>query len=818
MLELFKTQSVQELAGVPIMKRTVEVDEYTTITVQIAKEQTFIDITSTMGHVEVEKEEEVSEQDILQCPAGFIIRKRTQYTKGFTTWSEDEEEQGYIIAYNHAKKNWAVASYQDATGSGNTFAHASNIGWWHVPNKQAYSSCDVITWYGQSYFDFSPPTLRGYTTPDPDYSRINMLTRYFFFKGRKFTAPQNHVLGACIIDVANVDYIYVLTTNLANKDSTSGYYFSSLTSSRMKMSALLNGSTDWETAKGLNYSDFDFNADDTSGYYWDAPMSTAYIDKDGYAYLVMKHNRRVPSASSTDTNPGTTTLVSGSTEFIKFNMRNLSYEILNASIDCIPPLILSGRLERNVSTVGGGYLLAINDDALIKGSYSYTNVGRPWIFYALGGTKDLWTFALEWDAHGYSDLVPSGSTSGQATDYTCAGGGYLTCTVIVSKNMVEHERIPLMTRSGDTVCQFHRFSPYPSTAEFEVAAAIAKSRVVLEYHPEIANSMRYMELDVGPGGYSVSVKLVEGNKTVDTISDSIPADYSGRFASNGNQVGWFYAPPLQMQTTVHRWGLLLATLDEGTIYGVGSGGMGSVQRTFLFNTICTAEQYPDNFLFIEPNFVPGHNSSLWGGGVGDFGIDGGASGGNSNLVAGLGTRIGARAYIAKYGSAEGWWCPLAEDQQTCVPVEGFAVHRPTNTKHGTKAPYIYLKRKVRLCKEQNADHNSWLVLNDNFPRNRLSKTDPRTQDPWQPADYDQPTETYDTNDVMVGHSRKKWWMYTDPIGWYQQNGYNPWNPDDIRKPQWVDRGWTLESNVLTAKQLNKMTKDSDMAFFEIAVL
>ena len=798
MLELFKTQAWQESAGIPITKRTVEVDPSTSITVQVTKEQTFIDITSTGEEVTYEEEEEVVEQDIYKCPAGFIIRKFDPVSKKIGGYVDSDREQGYIIAYNHSKSEWQVAQYQDATGSGNTFPKASNIGWWHAPNKKAYTSCDVITWYGQSHFDFSGLINPSYSPEN--YGLRTMLTGSFFFKGREFRVGGD-LLGACIIDVAGVDYVYALS--LFPLTSASTKKFSLLYSRRMTMSALLSGSEDWEVVKTLSYADFGF--DDDSGDYWDYPASTAHIDKDGYAYIVLTHRDYIKAGDYPLT--GTLTPYDGVTEFLKFNMRDLSYETINSSRDCIPVCEITGEIYDTQVTVGGGYGWCNDSGSFQHGQYAYSNVGKPWTFYALGGTKDLWSFALEWDANASRSITTSGDWFGSASDYTCTGDAYLNCTMIVYKNLKEHERIQVLGRSGQTQCDYHRSDPYPRNAVFNVAEASIMEKTIIEYHPEIPDSLRYTQCDIGPGGYAVTYTLNEGSRTVDTILDNVPLRFDADYSVDNppSFYGSYYSPPLQAGADVQRFGLTL----EGTD--------GTIQWTQYFPNVVLRNSNSTRQLLTEYTAMHGHNTQLLGGAVGHQKGGGGPGGLRGNAVGSIGTRSDdAHLWMAEYGSNEGWWYPKEEGIATLIPSEGFAVHRPTDTGKGTKSPYLYMKRKIRLCKQQeDGEGGDWYYPSDFGGVIRLASTDPRTHDPLQPAEYNQRT----VNSGGPGtYSRRHWWMWTEPLGYHQQVDYDKNDPDMELEHQWNDSDWELKSNVLTKKQLNQMTKDSDNAFFEIAVL
>jgi len=86
-----------------------------------------------------------------------------------------------------------------------------------------------------------------------------------------------------------------------------------------------------------------------------------------------------------------------------------------------------------------------------------------------------------------------------------------------------------------------------------------------------------------------------------------------------------------------------------------------------------------------------------------------------------------------------------------------------------------------------------------------------------PDDYEQLVETFSGDPDSWRHG---WLAWTPPLGHYESSTIqDPPGSGIWKKPCWEKtENWELKSNVLTQKQLNKLTKSLDNAFFEIGVL
>lgn len=782
MLELFKTQAVQELANVPIMKRTVEVDESTTITVQIAKEQTFIDITSTEV-VEAFEEEKVEEEvESNKCPAAFIIRKQDWDGHGITINPGMQQTKGYIIAYNRSKDKWGIASFLGTDGD--TFAHGSNLGWWHAGDGEAYTSCDVITWNGQSNFDFAPPYV--WPTVASGLNQITAMSKHFFFQGRMFTAPSGDVLGACIIDDGGTDYVYVHLLNSTNRAVNLNLRrMTNMKSIRMTLGALLSGSTDWETVATVVWEDFDITISGSATWF-DYPRSTAYIDKDGFSYILLVSDQEQVDAFAS----------SGATFFTKFNLRDMSFEVLNDTQGTVPTERWGGIWNDQSDVSGGGIFRHGKPGASRTCWYQYENLGRPWIFHALGGTQNLWTYALEWDIRGNShsfgidnddfaldiDIVP------QTGDMTG------TVTLIISKDGVEHERMVVWEATGSSSMTWGWRHDDPDT-DFLPEAGLS-TKALFEHHPDIDNSWRYGTFDITGGGAGVSIGFVEDGQAQIFASGNQGPLLPQESPQISHFAMWFSPKPFDERILA-----LSGHWNPGSTLAAGSMDM---EELSFVNLLINDNWVWDKAVRLSSSLVPrerGTPGVFW------------------PLTVGIRTE---RDTFAEWGSAAGFVTPKQEGTEKAWHVEAFAVHRPTDTKRGTKKPYLHLRRPIKNGTQ--SSKMSWSRVggtpgSENFNGIRIARKHPATFDENIDDEFGQDIVDDRINGGGI-FSRRNWWYWTEPVGHLLPEDFpDPdWEAGDKVEPAWIDDDWELKSNVLTAKQLNKLTRELDNAFFEIGVL
>lgn len=312
--ELFKTERIAELAGVPILKRTVPIDSHNSIEVHISKEQKFVYITS----IPVLPGEEVEERgekpfDVSQCPPGFIVRKLS-WEERFPTDSLNQTKYkgdggydgypGHIIAYDG--KEWRSAKYDEINLG--AFEGATNCGWWHLGeavktgklDEADYNACDVITWHGGhgGLVQTTKNSSSDARTGQESIQKVNArqyLEPYFYHGGKRIEGPGN-VLCACILKENNVDYYYVLWCNITNvwTSTGSGIAYHTVGSqggfwvSRKRVS----GTGSWEYLHFIDPQDPATNPspslrvdyDPTDGEF-QLPWGTGYCDTEGNAYF-----------------------------------------------------------------------------------------------------------------------------------------------------------------------------------------------------------------------------------------------------------------------------------------------------------------------------------------------------------------------------------------------------------------------------------------------------------------------------------------------------------------------------------------------------
>ena len=347
--ELFKTEKVAQNAGVPILKRTIDVDDYTTITVQVSNDQRFVWIESNPPSGGVEQEVTEKEYpETSQCPPGFIIRK-LKFNERWPTDSLNQEEYkgdgsfdgfpGYIIAYDG--KEWRYARYDEA-GLG-AFEGASNCGWWHLNTisdklNDKYRKCDLITWDGGPGGMTQTGQTRSTSSSSGPGGAMHQMTspklnfdRYFYHGGKKIDAGLDCVLGACIIPKSGVDYYHVIGFSATVRYDSNGNPFGyGVTGWKYYVQKRpVSGTTGWTQVGSIDaFEDNDgpirpdyetLKASSTA--YCRLPWGSGFVDADGYAYVTMHYYAEIDIDPST---PGV--LQDHSYRLVKVDLRNAQWE------------------------------------------------------------------------------------------------------------------------------------------------------------------------------------------------------------------------------------------------------------------------------------------------------------------------------------------------------------------------------------------------------------------------------------------------------------------------------------------------------------
>jgi len=763
LLELFKTQSVQQLAGVPIMKRTVQVDPYTSITVQIAKEQTFVEINSTSVPSEKYIEEVKSDLEHYSCPPAFIIRKIDWDGHG----AGAEDVKGYLIGFNQATGKWHIVSFTDELGG--TTPYGSNLGWWHAESGEAWTQCDVLTWHGQSGPDFSPPHSTGSVSKGT--SRHTYLSYYLYFRGRKFLGP-GRVCGACILTMNNIKYIYCHYVNLSevtNFDRLT-WRISSDAIARKTMSAFLADTGEWESVASFPGTT---TATAWAGIASDMyhPRGVDYIDKDGYAYFIREYQHGYLGIQKWTANSPDVSDVYGATKTLKMDMRNGNYEIINGTVENLLVATISLDGANNPVILSANQGGSRWGDGGNSGIVAFVPPAKPWIFHIAPGAQALYTYALE--------VSGSGAMFGESKD--SSSSCQYQMDIVVTKNLKQEvDRLPIHKISGSWS---YTENVGVTTGGYEVLV-----RAVLQHHPEIKNSWRYLEVTTDASGdeyFNLHEDGTTKNLTVRSNGTNV--------AALGGMAHEITYPSYYLIASPGNW-------------SAGSGGRmdAGELRTLAYPAYCTfGGGYGQNFsLAFRP--LTGVSMSPWwiamsGKGAWE-----------------CGPSIGFQNDYLKYGSSGDFKLLKTEGSDRKWMAESYAVHRSTDTGRGAKKPYLWLRRPVKSC----CDPAGVGVDDDLISRaeymNRIYLADANPYEMWDqtPDPYEQ---TLNSNPATY-NKRYEWMTWTYPTGHYEsqtnKDAENNWI-----KPEWAhDDQWELVTNILTAKQLNRLTKDLDNAFFEIGVL
>lgn len=445
--ELFKTERIAELAGVPILKRSIPVNDHTMITVQISKEQKFVWVESNppSGEEYVEEEEE-KRFSVDQCPPGFIVRKLT-YDERFPTGSLNQTKYkgdgsfdgypGHIIAYDG--KQWRSARFDEANLG--VFEGASNCGWWHLADviengglaEDDYNACDIITWEGghgglnNTTQSHSGPASSGVE----DIQKVGArpyLKDHFFHGGKKIDGPSGYVLCACIVKENNVDYYYCCSVLLSNvwHPSLSGIAYYTVTAgniwvSRKRVSDT-GGWESWEVQHIIKPQDPATNDSPwvREGYVpgdgeWNLPWGTGYCDAEGNAYVPQIYYSQIPVTWPIAEYPNYSE-ATRSLRIVKIDLRSGKTETVG---DSAPGVIKQKWTAGTLEYWGGPWNFNAPPSTPTAKTAGIDAVGssdiwqeEPALIGMWGGGQDLYTYWIEpWERfivrNGYHISVPA---------------------------------------------------------------------------------------------------------------------------------------------------------------------------------------------------------------------------------------------------------------------------------------------------------------------------------------------------------------------------------------------------------------------------
>lgn len=792
MLELFKTESIKDKAGVPILKRTVPVNDYTEIEVSIVHEQKFIEIRSYPPSRRLEPTGEKKDKfDTAACPAAFVVRKFDTRAKQGTGIPETDKEQGYIIAYNHIRNKWEIATYVDSTGTGNTFASCSNIGWWHASNdRDGYTACDVVTWYGSSFFDLTAPFYPTVPVDDDengvtDYtiSAVSHLQKVIMFKGRRFLTPE-YVLGACIISDAGVDYMYVHCCNLVEDQDDRVFYTSTEYSFRCKLSTLFASdgtNINWEEAGRISVgSDITFakSGFQPSNFNWKTPQGTAYVDKDGYSYVMwtaLLDLYTSPTEEFINTQQVTV--------WMKYSLRDMGWEMLwDPTEPANRPTVTGHWSQENGSKLGGHYPITVVGSGYLNAAF--TTAFQPCPLYQWSGTKDHYVLYLErvYNAdHNYTRTQ-------DGIDWESTHVGYVTHTTafVLKKNGQEIDRFDAQSHVSNGSCRNY-FLDFDSGTEWSDAEGTSLDMMVLQWHPDIPDGFLALRREItNLGGHAEFAFLRGKNKTPEVIytRDRPTEDYT----ATGGYMGYMNVAAADLEFCSYT---VPGSATDGPIgpfylnsvqlWGIayyGGGQSRYSRRTAIYSTSYGIDHLNTGFQgSVGPGSYLNHDSYLGG-----------------DVLAG---NVANTNYLTSrvLGSSTGFWPPRKNEDSPAslsyrtLPLEGYAVHHLIEVAGKRVAPYIYLERPV-------------------YPAMPVSPTAP-----WY-------TPNAELLHSMEDYTWRDSQLLQNPIGFACTERLGYWRSSDpaIEGHKMNVANWKVKSNVLSEAQIKQLTKETDNMFLEIGVL
>ena len=281
-VELYRTEEIRKRMGVPTYSRTIEVNEFVTITVLLEKKQEIIIIRANIPEEVEEKEQFLEEEKKRACIPSFVV-----YGNLYDDWETSPLTKirsvfpGYKLTYKNSR--WGVDNVPL------TERYAGTAAWWHLKDhyqnyndKAGLKFCTMLTWAGNLGSAFNHPTSRDTDSNGP----------YVYLEGKRFQGvlnkddPDQYVIGACLLPDQGKDYFYVLMIDFPDV----------LRLRRIERDSGLTGPTQgsWQTITTITRADLYAAVGGTSAH---LPRISAYVDTDGVAYLNMGIGRATTTAN-----------------------------------------------------------------------------------------------------------------------------------------------------------------------------------------------------------------------------------------------------------------------------------------------------------------------------------------------------------------------------------------------------------------------------------------------------------------------------------------------------------------------------------------
>ena len=776
--ELFRTEELQKHMGVPILKRTIEVSEYTYITVHIQLEQTFVHIYSNPPELpEVilpppEKEKEPPSG----CPSAFLIRFIPARTANDAILAADAQD-GYLIGYDHSSDTWRIMHIIN-DGVVLDQPAAANLGWYHNHNSAdgIFSHCDIVTWHGQGAPDFHPAWLPGHWSSGftiLDYAARTLLQKRVYFQGREFTTPE-YVVGACILHMPDNqgvkrDYMYLHCADVS-RNPLSGVpedmRLDADTFYRLPMSALLAESEDWQLLESITPEAYEGYLTFNAYPHMYHPRTTAYVDKNGFSYVTREYSGDLGESHDLGEQTGADPN-HGFTAFIKFNMRDGSWKILSSTETNCPTFAVDFSGTVTVPPLGPGPY----DDLPFFGGMSISNPNGPWVFYVWPGTEDLYTLSLE---HNYSGSSgDSKEKDGSSTTYRGAGQLSGKSYLQLRKNDKLVDTLDVVSINSASSYTFNNGESIDEGSGTLSADMLS----IYEWHPEIPDSMHTFATQMlGGTDVLINIDWDDGSNTVQIYSEVASAPVGCRWTA-----AFDYGDTKQKATWADYRYPSGASLAYTPMYQ-GRTSMGFLSQDWLPCVYALTSGIPFNL----PTSPSGGNSAITNIGF-QLGIE-------DNRYLTTPKKDGRRIY----GGASSFIVPAYKstvNDSNFWLASSYAVHKAVK---GVK-PYLWLRKKHYA-----ASSYVWSASTSRMMGGadiNVNDDDPGTS--W-PSPYDSPLA-----------EKKSFFLWTKPVGSFYNLEDDP-GKEDI--PHWNDEEWVLESNFLTAEMLNAMTKETGNAFINIGII
>lgn len=773
--ELGKTEELQKKMGVPVLKRTVEVSEYTSITVHIAQDQTFVHITSNPPFLPEplvppkEKEEKIP----YRCPSIFIIRQM------LTQGSAAQQHDGYLIGYDHDTDRWRVVKYSNPLLEG-AAPQGGNLGWYHLPTDEAgtFNECDVLTWKKNIL-----PNFRAF---HPTYSFDSSDNSSLYFQGIKFAGPTGSVVGACILkagpDAERPDngaqsyYVYAHTVVFDWLEETGTYKIRDRIS-RKKLNDALNNVGSWYilwsspffyVSTDKQYQDINWAEPLSSypdGHFLYGARSLDYIDPEGYAYYFREYIGGIAPGDDSYDFDGR-----GQQALIKQNMKTGSFTV-ECTPDFVPYVAGTASYTYEPTTIFSGYYQGDGDIVI-------SNIGRSAPLYLFPGTQDLYLVEMEMFAsHGCSYRFFDKSVPGTRSEHHAAAGSGISTFKIT-----ENRRRTIKT--WDVTVDYSSSgvdanANYPEDLYNSYGEANMQLWTVFQYHPEMPAAEVSLRMRLAGDSYSVDIYLNQSFTNYCQIT--APVNYHSYwswagtdFTTDHSSTSFMVSAPDMLYWLDKQWYTPAVTHYSsiehacrfntcGTAIGPGLGGfsLGWVNTDYHLNIVWDPNETGFRMKF----------GSFWYS--------------TNNEERYIPSETPADMFLRKN--------PI-DDSDDKFQVTSYAIHRPVHK--GEPKPYIMVRKKIKITdngylQDPNVKGVATGYLEDFF-------------------DFQTPTGTVT---VEAAGRPKTPALTTDLTGSLSNLTVDP----DREETHWEDT-FELVSNILTAKQLNQMTKESGSAFFEIGIL